>query len=444
MKKSSARVAWVAAAFLVAGCSDPLARFGQVEPTEGPQADLVADADEAGLLAELAADAEETADGTDAGAEATEEDAPQGLFARLFRPADVDEQSLEPVDGSAAEVADPAAEPTPAPEPQTDLAEAADSQPDETETDAPRQGLFARLFRPAEAPDAAAPETDAATVQADTSDEPPAPVDRAEDAPETAVAEAADVALQEPVRAGFFGFLRRSAPPAPAGEDADAPTQDAKAPDEEDATVVAAALPDQDQTQPEEPEPTRRGGFFAGLFGGGGARGPEGAQARETEGLSPGGTLPFGTMARVCAMSRGDLGTRVARHPEQGPVRYALYDTDPGSEDPRAFYLTGFQDGCARQVTAAVASFGQVQVYEILRYGAPADSLPSGATDTAYDRIKRQVCGVSRRKPCGDAIDDLAATTVFVSVYPRFGSNPDWQTLLLHDGDVAALDVKSQ
>jgi hypothetical protein len=202
-----------------------------------------------------------------------------------------------------------------------------------------------------------------------------------------------------------------------------------------------AALPAADAL--DEDGPTAPGqGLFARLFGGGDRR-PEGTQARDPRDPSAGDALPFGAMGRACGLDRSALGSRIAWYPQDGQAVYTLYDTDPGSEDTRTFHITGFEDGCARQVTAALALFGEIETYEVLRYGPTGDALPLGATDTAYDRIKRRVCGVGRRQPCGDARAMLARDTVFVSVYPRFGSNPDWQTLLLHAGDVAALDVKS-
>ncbi len=47
-----------------------------------------------------------------------------------------------------------------------------------------------------------------------------------------------------------------------------------------------------------------------------------------------------------------------------------------------------------------------------------------------------------RKKPCGSKVSKLDRSTVFVSIYERFGSNPHWSNLLLHDGKVLAQDKK--
>jgi hypothetical protein len=36
----------------------------------------------------------------------------------------------------------------------------------------------------------------------------------------------------------------------------------------------------------------------------------------------------------------------------------------------------------------------------------------------------------------------FARNTAFVSVYERFGSNPVWKTILLHDGEVIETDIR--
>jgi hypothetical protein len=206
-----------------------------------------------------------------------------------------------------------------------------------------------------------------------------------------------------------------------------------------------------------------RGGFLSGLFGGNATAPTPDADAREptqdgdgttvTEASLPaagaskseiafGTRLPYGRVATICGVDTRQLGTRTAQYPERRP-RYQLYDSAPGSTDPHTFYITGFDDGCARQFTAALAVFGSVEMHEQLRYGLPAEVQPYSDTDKAYETIKRQVCNKPRRKPCGSRIGQMARDTVFVSVYERFGGNAQWMNLLLHGGDLVAQDRKS-
>ncbi|MGR3497023.1 hypothetical protein [Citreimonas sp.] len=153
--------------------------------------------------------------------------------------------------------------------------------------------------------------------------------------------------------------------------------------------------------------------------------------------------LPYGEIGRACDLPAARLGTEIARYPATGRG-YAIHDTAPGQTGQRTFFVTGFSDGCARQVTAALAMFGQPETYEMIRFGAPGRTQPLAATDAAYDRIKRVLCRVSDDQPCGDRLGRLKRDTVFVSLYERHGSNPRWKNLLLHDGDVVALDIKSR
>lgn len=174
----------------------------------------------------------------------------------------------------------------------------------------------------------------------------------------------------------------------------------------------------------------------AGLSGGG----SEGVVYSD---VGAGAALPYGQIGRVCGVPDAQLGTVIARYPETGRG-YAIHDTAPSQTGQRTFYVTGFSDGCARQVTAAMAMFGHPDTYEMIRFGAPSRTQPMAATDAAYNRIKAATCRVAPDKPCGARLDRLARDTVFVSLYERHGSNPRWKNLLLHDGDVVALDMKSR
>ncbi|MGJ8602849.1 MAG: hypothetical protein ACSHXH_01905 [Marivita sp.] len=280
-----------------------------------------------------------------------------------------------------------------------------------------RRGLLGRfLSRPAPAdpaPPAAGPDDNAETAEAVSPDEEIAPT-------ATALVSEADADMSVPTaepRRGLLGFLSRAALDA----------QDPQAPN----TTDIAAIPPQTQND----APAR------GLFGGNRpASGPKSGDP-DYEIVSMGTVLPYGTLARVCDVPVRELGQRVDRYPESRSV-YTLYDTEPGSTAPHTFYVTGFDDGCARQFTAAMALFGSPETHERLRYGLPSKVQPYSATDAAYEKVKATVCRVGRGAPCGSSMSRLARDTVFVSVYERFGSNPIWKTILLHDGAVVETDIR--
>ncbi|MGK7652006.1 hypothetical protein ACSQ76_06200 [Roseovarius sp. B08] len=218
----------------------------------------------------------------------------------------------------------------------------------------------------------------------------------------------------------------------PSAEDAPQETAEADA-----STQTASLTPPETYGASREVEraPRKRGLF--GLLGGGGNTPAEGA----TSEVAPGTVLPYGRVARVCGMSDRQMGRRVETYPERRGT-YALYDSSPGSTALRTFYLTGFDDGCARQFSAAVAVLAGAESHEQLRYGLPAEVHPYSTTDKAYEDLKSRVCRVGRGKPCGNRIGRLENDTVFVSIYERFGSNAQWNTVLVHDGDVLAQDRK--
>lgn len=223
-----------------------------------------------------------------------------------------------------------------------------------------------------------------ATPQASPAE--PAPV-------ETAAAPPPDTAP----RGGLLGFLRRQSDQA------------------------LAAQPVSDNFAPDNPAPV--------------IAGPDGAL------VTPGATVPYGQVARLCGVPVNRLGKRTDRYPERGSARYTLYDTEPGATGLRTMYLTGFDDGCARQFSAALAVFGGFEMHERLRYGLPDRVQPYSETDDAYETLKRQVCGAGRGKPCGSRMAQFQRDGVFVSVYERFTGSPRWKNLLLHDGRVVAFDV---
>ena len=73
--------------------------------------------------------------------------------------------------------------------------------------------------------------------------------------------------------------------------------------------------------------------------------------------VSFGTVLPFGEVARVCDLELSELGQLVEEPSARG---YRLFDSQPGSAGARSFYITGFADDCARQLTAANVLFGNV------------------------------------------------------------------------------------
>lgn len=267
-----------------------------------------------------------------------------------------------------------------------------------------RRGLLGRLLGGADsAPDPVDPIAETAPDGSEVVTEDVAALDSAE----TAVSSAPPATATVP-RRGLLGFLSRAAQDAQSG-----------------TGVEVAAAPPRTRTDAARPAP---------------ARGPN-PNAPDYRIVPLGTVLPYGTLARVCDVSARDLGARVERYPDSRSV-YTLYDSQPGTTAPHTFYLTGFDDGCARQFTAALALFGSPETHEQLRYGLPSKVQPYSSTDAAYETLKSRVCRVGKGKPCGSAMPQLARTTAFVSVYETFGSNPQWKTILLHDGEVVETDIR--
>jgi hypothetical protein len=162
-----------------------------------------------------------------------------------------------------------------------------------------------------------------------------------------------------------------------------------------------------------------------------------------TRDVVPGEVLAFGEVGRNCEARSMPLGTKVETSDTRGGV-YTIYDTAPGSTAPRTFYVTGFEDKCPRQITAALAMFGAPAMHEQLRYGLPAKEYPYSATDAAYERVKKKICGVAAKKPCGSKIEFLERNTVFISAYERFTDSARWADVLIHDGSVLAASLKAR
>ncbi len=256
--------------------------------------------------------------------------------------------------------------------------------------------------------------------------------DVAEDAPTLGA-----VPAVEPPESDRVGLFARLLGDRQASESAQAAAVTPDAP-----TTVEASLPGADASPAKEDAenqaPSGRQGFLTNLLGGGGGAASRGQAVSEIE---YGTTLPYGEVKRICGLGSGQMGKVVAQYPEKRPI-HKVYDSDPGNTGPHTFYVTGFDDGCARQFTAALAMFGSVEMHESLRYGLPAKVQPYSATDEAYEDVKARVCRVPRKKPCGQKVERLADDTVFLSIYERFGGNSQWKNLLLHSGEMVAKDKK--
>ena len=253
-------------------------------------------------------------------------------------------------------------------------------------------------------------------------------VELATDAPEAAIAAETDVTVAEDIeeKRGFFGRIFAG--------NADAPDEAVVVDDTPEAEVELAAVEVTDPVDDLDPEtPAARGGLFGRMFGR--ASEEPDAAAEPSDAVPIGTFLPYGVIAPVCGIATADMGQKV-----ESVAGYTVYDAGGDTSVPRTHYITGFADGCARQVTAAVVMFGDVGTHEMVRYLTPESTLPYTDTDSTYEAIKSSVCRVGHGKPCGAQLDALGRNTVFMTVYETFGTNPEWTNILLHNGDVAAID----
>lgn len=140
----------------------------------------------------------------------------------------------------------------------------------------------------------------------------------------------------------------------------------------------------------------------------------------------------------VCGSRAATFGTEVDQMPDNGRG-FKLFDSAPGSVTPRDFYLTGFDDGCARQFTAALAMLGSPRMHELVRYDPMRTHIAYSDVDVAYERVKTQVCRVAVGEPCGEnRLSNLERSTAFLTIYETFGSSGNRVEILLHKGDVTA------
>ena len=146
-------------------------------------------------------------------------------------------------------------------------------------------------------------------------------------------------------------------------------------------------------------------------------------------------------LTRVCGTNARQRGEEVDRADGQG-VR--LFDTAPNTSAPRDFYLTGFDDGCARKFTAALALLGSPEVHEGFRYAGGVRNRAWSDVDNAYERYKNRTCGVSDGEACPEnRRGRLNRSIAFLTVYNRFGYSGARSELLIWKGDVVAREVVS-
>lgn len=299
------------------------------------------------------------------------------------------------------------------------------------EPEAADRPLLARLFgargsapRQADTPDPGddTPAGMRAEARADTTSD----ISEAEEAPAAAQGSAPPARK----RRGLLSLLMPDrSTPAPRGmAEAEKIT-----PGAEEAVVAKASLAPKGSDRAGKEDGT---GLFGGLFSQRKAARLTGPDARE---IAPGTRLAFGQIARVCEIGRSEMGREVARS-GGGKGKYRLHDSFPDSTAMRPFYITGFDDGCPRTVTAALAIFGSPSHYEALRVSGAKKGRDRGAADRAYDKARRKLCQARIGRDCGAQAGELERETAFLTVYDRFGTARNWRDILLHDGAVLAMD----
>lgn len=179
---------------------------------------------------------------------------------------------------------------------------------------------------------------------------------------------------------------------------------------------------------PQSPPGPAAAAAAPGLMGrllGGGAPPVSGVDARE---IGATDTLPFGEIARVCDIDRDQMGREIDRH---GGV--TVWDSFPNSTAPRPHFITGFGDGCARSLTAALVMIGDPLTHETERYSSRA---PYDAADDAYERLKTRICHSARGVPCGAAMPRLQRQVTMLTTYERFGDPEAAALVILHRDSV--------
>jgi hypothetical protein len=285
------------------------------------------------------------------------------------------------------------------------------------------------------------------------------PTDALQDAPEVEVAEvelsepltevssAPVVAQVAPKQAGFgglFGLLkadpeRTSARQVALQADVPAQTSEIVAADAERTAVDIEAA---SETIVEAAVPADKKDEAIPLFGflkpaDGSVRG------RVQSTVAVGETVGFGDVGITCETRKSDFGQQVDQFPRDGRATWRLYDTEPTSTARRTQYITGFKDGCARQITASLVIFGTPSLHEVHRYSGARSKASWSKADNVYEDIKAKACGVGRKKPCPESkIGSLEDKLAFVSVYPTFGATSGWMELLLHNGRLQSQEMR--
>lgn len=249
---------------------------------------------------------------------------------------------------------------------------------------------------------------------------------------------------------GIFGFLTpkqdktatQAALKAPQVDDA---PSDAAPVDATDAAVPPTKPESGPENENEAPRAAQKSmfGFLKSKTAGGAQSKQSRARKTAVSTVALGETLPFGVVGVSCEVRPKDMGTRVDQFPNSGAATWRIYDTNPSSTTPRTQFITGFKDGCARQVTAALILFGAPSLHEVHRYAKTRSKVSWSKADDSYEVIKTKVCGVARQMPCPEEkIAKLETQMAFVSVYKQFGDAKGWLELLLHNGKVATKELR--
>lgn len=205
--------------------------------------------------------------------------------------------------------------------------------------------------------------------------------------------------------------------------------------------VVNAALTDVPEATPDRED--RRRGILASMFGGAaGADAPR--TGPDAQDVAAGTLMPFGEIARVCDIAANQMGTPIG---SEGGFR--VFDSQPKSTEPRPYYITGFDDNCARTFAGAVVVTGDVETHEFVRYRPSNQNIPYSGADTAYEALKARECRVGNGEPCGANTQRLNRETQFITAYDFFGGTfsavpTRWTQILIHDGEVLAISVKGK
>jgi hypothetical protein len=147
----------------------------------------------------------------------------------------------------------------------------------------------------------------------------------------------------------------------------------------------------------------------------------------------------FGPLVRACGVPKRAMGEEVAQSPGAGT--YRLFDTKPNTPEPRVQFITGFSDGCPRQVYAALTLFGAPVLHETKRYDR-GNKRPYTEADNAYEEIKNRICRVERGRFCPeDRAERLGDQVAFFTAYPSFGAKK-WLDVVLYRGEIAGQSIE--